>query len=75
MYQLRLKVVNKDGEVVIEILFWDGFENGIVIYKYEVEKEFENCVCCFVNFILVVSQILIYCGIIRIWGGLIFVIL
>lgn len=39
-----------------EILFWDGPENGIATYKYEVEKEFENCVCCFTNPIPAVSQ-------------------
>lgn len=47
-----------------EILFWDGPENGIATYKYEVEKEFENCVCCFTNPIPAVSHtIMVYLSI------------
>lgn len=32
-----------------EVLFWDGPESGIATYKYEEEKEFQNCICCFTS--------------------------
>ena len=47
--QFKLRAANQNGEAVTEVLFWDGPERGIATYKYEVEKEFENCVCCFTN--------------------------
>ena len=47
--QFKLRAANQNGEAVTEVLFWDGPERGIATYKYEVEKDFENCGCCFTN--------------------------
>jgi hypothetical protein len=54
--QLRIQAADQSGEAVTEVLFWDGPETAIATYKYEIPREFENCVCCFDNPIPKVSD-------------------